>query len=106
MAPVIPLLDRKEVDSRVKSRHLTDCRLKSLTQFQCEFETGSGSSSGNPRIVCHPFKRLFQQCVSHGATATATAGESRRNKSKKGNVAVTRTTNSLVNVEVTQPARA
>lgn len=111
MAPVIPLLDREEVHSRAESRHLTDCRLKSLTQFQCEFETvtektrssggGEGEGSGNPRIVCHPFKRLFQQCISHAAAAGGNGGMRR----KRNAAAVTQTT-SLVNVEVTQPEHA
>ena len=62
---------------------------------------GKGESSGNPRIVCHPFKRLFQQCISHAA-----AGGNGGMRSRRWNAAAVTQTTSLVNVEVTQPEHA
>lgn len=64
MAPPVPVLTQADVHRRFKAQLANPqkylCHLTSITQHECTFK---GIGTGNPRILCLPFKRLFQRCL-------------------------------------------
>lgn len=63
MAPIVRLLDKKEVREIVKDNnveHIDECPLKELVQYECELVTTTDNSI---KYECNPFKRLFRDCA-------------------------------------------
>lgn len=65
MAPPVPVYSAEEIRLQYKDQleNLAKykCHLKSLTQHECTFKAGTDATL--PRIICLPFKRLFQRCL-------------------------------------------
>lgn len=63
MAPIVRLLDKKEVKEIIRDNKIKDideCPLKELVQYECELITTSDNSI---KYDCNPFKRLFRDCI-------------------------------------------
>lgn len=63
MAPVVKLLDKREVNEIVNENKIKDlekCPLKELVQYECELITTNDNSI---KYECVPFKRLFRDCA-------------------------------------------
>lgn len=66
MAPPTPVYSGKEIRHQYAT-YLEDpldhkCLLRSLTQYECTFKV-SPNNLTPAKIICLPFKRLFQRCL-------------------------------------------
>lgn len=60
MPPPTKIVSRKEALKELESNE--NCQLKELIQYQC--------GVSNNEIICVPFKRVFEQCISHDGNKT------------------------------------
>lgn len=67
MAPPTPVYTKFDTLARygdqLENPEKYQCHLKSITQHECTFKV-SPDRSHPPEIICLPFKRIFQRCLS------------------------------------------
>ncbi|KAI3402974.2 GUP1 [Candida oxycetoniae] len=67
MAPPVPVYDLEEIKRQYKeplqNPESYKCHIMSLTQHECTFRASSGGYRSTPEIICLPFKRIFQRCL-------------------------------------------
>ncbi|KAG7194839.1 uncharacterized protein KQ657_003941 [Scheffersomyces spartinae] len=65
MAPPTPVYSKAEIAKRyakiLETPEEHECTLMLLTQYECTFKIDSERRQA-PKILCMPFKRLFQRC--------------------------------------------
>lgn len=66
MAPPTPVYSSREIRQQyaayLDNSEKHNCQLQSITQYECTFKVSPDGTTA-AKIICLPFKRLFQRCL-------------------------------------------